>query len=73
MKPGPYLTTIAGKSALVFAYPVNGGLAVEFYDAVTSVHRGSAGINWFNEPGHVVEYHGNIPRVPEKGRWVGVE
>jgi hypothetical protein len=69
MKPGPYLTTIAGKSAVVFAYPVREGSMVEFYDAVTGVHRGCAGINWFDESGHVVPYNGPFPKIPDKERW----
>ena len=67
---GIYLIVVGDKTALVHARYVHEGGMVEFYDAVTGVLRGSAGINWWNEPGHVVEYRGTLPKESEKGKWL---
>lgn len=67
---GVYLTTIAGKAAIVRASEVMDGGMVEFFDAVTYEHRGCAGSNWWREPGHAVPYDGPLPRLPVRGRWL---
>lgn len=48
---------------------MDGGM-VEFHDAATGRSAGSAGINWWNEPGHVIEVPSEyVPIVPDTERW----
>jgi len=70
MSDDAFITTIDGKTAVVYAEEAMDGGMVEFYDAVTGEHRGCAGIHWWNTKKHRVRYKGRLPRLPEEGRWL---
>jgi len=64
-----YITTIAGKTAVVTVQTVMDGGMVEFHDAVTGESRGSAGIHWWKEQRHWVKYDGPLPQLPFADLW----
>lgn len=67
---GPWIVTVEGKTAVVCVELVHDGGMVEFTDAVTGEPRGCAGIHWWLERKHSVRYEGELPSLPDEGRWI---
>lgn len=58
------------RTRLVTAKLAMDGAMVEFHDAATGGLAGSAGINWWREPGHALEVPSEyVPMVPDPAKW----
>lgn len=68
--PGPWAVVIGDKTAIVLVELVHDGGMVEFKDAVTGVPRGCAGIHWWLEAGHKVEYDAPLPKAQDPEKWI---
>lgn len=65
-----FITIINGKTAVVTVHEAHDGGMVEFRDAVSGEVRGSAGIHWWQEDAHKVQYSGPLPSEDDRDRWI---
>lgn len=67
---GIHITKIAGRTSIVRVKVTYDGGMVEFWDPITGVNRGCAGINWWKEKKHHTLYTGPLPVIPDEDRWI---